>query len=245
MTRHEPSAMDQRRRPTRADSGSSGAWLITFADLAAIILAFFVLKFSMSEVEDEKWRTAATALGRQFNMPGQLNSPGQGDGLGLDSVTPKEALSLDYLAALLSTRIEAEPRLRGADMQRVADRLVISLPDRLLFDQWSASLRPGAEETLFVLAGALGVVPNRVDIVGHTDPTPPPEQSYPSNWELSLSRAATVAVAFRAAGYTRGIGVFGRASGQFQQLDPALPISQRQSIARRVDIIVREDGGLP
>ncbi len=199
----------------------------------------------MSEVEDEKWKTAALALGRQFNMPGHLESPGQDDGLGLPSIEVEPALSLDYLAALLATQLDAEPRLAAASMERLPDRLIISLPDRLLFDPWSADLQPVAEEPLFLLAGTLGAVRNSVDVIGHTDPTPPPSQAFPSNWELSLSRAATVATAFHRAGYSREIGIFGRGGSQFGELDPALPIAQRQSMAGRVDIIVREDGGLP
>jgi chemotaxis protein MotB len=158
-------------------------------------------------------------------MPAQVESPGLGDDLTIDAIDPPAALALDYLAAVLNAEIAGNAQLAGASVEPLPDRLVLSLPSALLFADGAAELHGGAESALFVLGGALAAVRNRVDVVGHTDPSP------------------AVAAALQAAGYTRPLGIYGRASGRFAELDPALPLAQRQHLAQRVDIVIREDGG--
>jgi chemotaxis protein MotB len=60
---------------------------------------------------------------------------------------------------------------------------------------------------------------------------------YPSNWELSLARAAAVGNALKRAGYRRDIIAYGLADSRYDQL-PKLEEVQRQTMARRVDIVV-------
>lgn len=220
----------------------AGPWLIIFTDLMAVILAFFILQFAMTEIEAEKWMAARTAFNHYFKEPAENVLPGLVAAPGAATLTPRPALDLDYLASVMAVQIEATPELAGATAEVRTDRLVIALPTRLLFDRDGADLRPGAEEALFVLGGALGGVPNRLDVVGHTDPALPVDGPFVSNWELSLMRAMAVAAALRRAGYTPALRAFGRASAEFARLNPALPLAQRRRLAQRVDIIVRADG---
>ena len=69
--------------------------------------------------------------------------------------------------------------------------VVTIVTDKVLFDPGQADLRPEGREVMDKIAGALGKLPNKISVEGHTDNTPISGR-YPSNWELSTARATTV-----------------------------------------------------
>jgi len=69
--------------------------------------------------------------------------------------------------------------------------VVTIVSDKVLFDPGEADLKPQGARVIDKLAAALGRLPNRLSIEGHTDNTPISGR-YPSNWELSTARATTV-----------------------------------------------------
>ncbi|HVW32272.1 MAG TPA: flagellar motor protein MotB [Acidimicrobiia bacterium] len=69
--------------------------------------------------------------------------------------------------------------------------VVTIVTDRVLFDPGQADLRPEGREVMDKIAAALGKLPNKLSVEGHTDNTPISGR-YPSNWELSTARATTV-----------------------------------------------------
>ena len=72
-------------------------------------------------------------------------------------------------------------------------RIVINLPNNVLFKSGSANLNPEGKEALTQIAEVLGQFSNRrFQIEGHTDNKPIKSSRFPSNWELSTSRALTV-----------------------------------------------------
>ncbi len=72
-------------------------------------------------------------------------------------------------------------------------RIVISLPNNVLFKSGSARLNPEGEEALTQIASVLSQFSDRrFQIEGHTDNKPIKSARFPSNWELSTSRALTV-----------------------------------------------------
>jgi chemotaxis protein MotB len=72
-------------------------------------------------------------------------------------------------------------------------RIVINLPNNVLFKSGSANLNPEGEEALTQIASVLSQFSDRrFQIEGHTDNNPIKSARFPSNWELSTSRALTV-----------------------------------------------------
>ncbi|MCH6565274.1 MAG: OmpA family protein [Proteobacteria bacterium] len=72
-------------------------------------------------------------------------------------------------------------------------RIVINLPNNVLYKSGSANLNPEGEETLTQIALVLSQFSDRrFQIEGHTDNKPIKSARFPSNWELSTSRALTV-----------------------------------------------------
>lgn len=69
--------------------------------------------------------------------------------------------------------------------------VVTIVSDKVLFEPGQADLRPEGREVVDNLAAAIGRLPNRLAVEGHTDNVPVSGR-YPSNWELSTARATTV-----------------------------------------------------
>lgn len=229
--------------PARATRPGGGIWLITFTDLAALLLALFVMLFSMSTMDEAKWRHVAAALspdGDRWSEDGTAPAASAARNIAAAETAPGR--DLDYLAALLARQMEAEPRLAEAILRRGGDRIVISLPEGLLFAPDSATPHARSAAPLFTLAGLLRNLPNRIEVEGHTDPDPPNAARYASNWDLSLQRALAVRSALERAGYSRPVVARGYGASRFEALSPRLDPRRRYALARRVDIVIHEAG---
>jgi chemotaxis protein MotB len=226
--------------PSRPAAGSAPRWFVTLVDLMSLLLAFFVLLFAMSAPKSEEWRALTDSLARRLNAGRTLPSgelpatPGRG------TVAPSLGLGLDYLHALLETKIAGDALLGAVRLERQADRLIIMLPADLAFAPGEAALTRAAMPAIGALADAVRFLGNDVEVQGHADPRPAPSAGYASNWELSLARAAAVADALAEAGAGRHPRAYGRGAGRFAE-DAArfrFASDDRMAFARRVDIIV-------
>ena len=230
------------RRPTSDEPVDANGWMITFADLLALLLALFVLLFSMSTVKREAWDALVVALKEQLNPILRWSEPSLQDQRQMPRTLTTAAVDLDYLAGLLREKFADRGALAQAVVQRLDDRVVISLPATLLFRPADAGLAREGREVATALAGALNRIANRIAIVGHTDPRPLHDSAaYPSNWELSLARATGLARAMHAAGYPYALQAFGAADGRYYDISRALSRSERHRLARRVDLVLHQD----
>lgn len=216
-------------------------WLIIFTDLISLLLAFFVLLYSMSQVEHDAWISLVSGLRDRLNPSNAAFRPVDQSRRDVSRAFVPAAVDLGYLNTLLQEKITGHPILGRAILQRVGDRLLVSLPGDILFPQGSAGLREDARLAAAILAEALNVVGNQVDVVGYSDPTPVRGGgTFSSNWDLSLSRSLAFAAAMRAGGYRHPFNVFGRGSGLYYDLSPRLAQETRLQLGRRVDLVIRE-----
>jgi len=85
----------------------------------------------------------------------------------------------------------ASGRLR---VRIVRGRMVVELPDNILFESGEAELKEAGEAALAEIVEVLKTIPGReFQVAGHTDNIPISSRRFPSNWELSTSRAVAVA----------------------------------------------------
>ena len=226
-----------RRRP-HEEHANHEAWAIPYADLMTLLLAFFVVMYAISSVNEGKYRVMADALTDAFGgaprtiNPVQVgNSQVQGGGWDSPSVirtgsrvgpsAPAPATDATLLPSMASqmrmpVSLRDHQRLRQAEQQleRIAERLTgalapliddgmisvrrtelwieVEINSDILYTTGSASLGLQARETLSRLADVLRDVPNSVRVEGHTDNIPIATAQFPSNWELSAARAASV-----------------------------------------------------
>ena len=223
------------------DTRPSLAWMVTFTDLVSLMLTFFVLQFAMSHVKVGEWQSMIDTLSQSLNPSREKAQALPTADYNISTTFRKRAVNLDYLSAVLEQTAKDDPTLQRARINRLDDRMVISLPGELLFAPSRADLSERASQALFSLGGVLRNVDNQIVIQGFSDPVPP-DAGYASNWELSLARAVAVANALRRWGYADDILAYGLADSRYRFL-PEMPEIERRAVARRVDIVILPTAG--
>ncbi|GIV20551.1 MAG: chemotaxis protein MotB [Armatimonadota bacterium] len=222
--------MTRARRSTRRHE-SIDRWLITYADMITLLVALFIMLYSMSAVNQEKFGALAQSMRREFqalpeHQGGKIIGTGQ-------IVDPLEQQASQLQQFLQQSGLQTQVRVRHEERG-----LVISLlSDGTLFDLGSADLKPSARQVLDRVAQVLRAVPNPVLIEGHTDNLPIRTAQYPSNWELSAARAARV---LRYLVQKGGIPAYRLIAVGYADTRPLVPNDSPANRAqnRRVDIAV-------
>ncbi|MGY9004100.1 MAG: OmpA/MotB family protein [Rhodospirillales bacterium] len=213
------------------------AWMVIFTDLIALMLTFFVLLFSMSNVTADKWKSITDALSQSLRPNSTQTEAKATAQFNITGIFRKQAIDLDYLTSILTEAASKDTFLAQAQFIRLEDRMMISIPGDLLFEGGLADLTEEAQRAISDLGGALRNIGNKVIVNGHSEPGKVAGGTYTSNWELSLARAVAVANTIRQSGYTEDLSAFGFADGRFKYL-PALPDQEKRALGRRVDIVV-------
>ncbi len=232
-------------RKNESDIQKVPLWLITFTDVMALMLTFFVLLYAMSVPEPEKWKAISVSLGSKFkNEAAKPYNMGTQDVISIDKISKSKALDLNYLKVLVTNLLKSK-NIENVAIFQNGNRLVISMPSGLLFKSGSADVNLQGKKMLFSLGGALSRVKNRIEIVGHTDPRAITDSrgAYKTNWELSLARSAAVASILTEVGYDRHITVKGASSARYDELPETMTEDKRYDLSRRVDIIIMNDSG--
>jgi chemotaxis protein MotB len=224
--------------PSEAAEAGDTRWLVTFADLVALVLAFFVMLYATQKVEQGEWQAMVRSLSQSLKVTPQSDATPNAR-RNARPVDPARASDLAYLETLIEGVRDRDPALSGIVIRNLDDRLVVALPGDLLFASGRTEPAPGAAGRIAALAQLLGNIANRVDLFGHTDPAPLSGRGFESNWELSLARAESVAAMMRAAGYGRPLGAFGLADTRYADLGGIASAARKQQLARRVDIVIR------
>ena len=136
-------------------------------------------------------------------------------------------------------------RLKNIVLIPQKDHLIASVPDELLFQSGQAEVSRQGKQVLFALGNALARIRNRIEVIGHADPTPvdSAQGRFASNWHLSLARAGSVASVLANAGYERPVVVRGLSSARYDDLPEDMDEDERLSLSRRVDVVIMQDDG--
>ncbi len=236
LTGSEAFAPASGRRPSRQ------AWMVSFTDLIALMLAFFVMLFAMSKVEQRKWQNLTDALSENLNAVREVPAALPTEQLGIDHVRQLAGTDLDYLAVLISQNMAADPLLGSGVLTHLGDRIVIALPGDLLFAPGSSKLAASGQDAMVALGGLLRHLDNRIEVTGYADPRKP-ASGFVSNWDLSLARALRVAALLERFGDRGEIVARGFGDARFGALSPRLEPARRLQLGRRVEVVVHVDGG--
>jgi chemotaxis protein MotB len=213
-----PSSRRRRQQQRRGDSGGHDAgserWLLTYADMITLLLALFVVLFSISAVNVSKFKTLKLSLEQAFS-PHVLSGSGSILPTGGSEATTHTANAA--IAALAASRagaavmraeedqfhhlkreLDAYAREHGfaESIETTIDTrgLVIRLlTDRVLFNSGSATLKPEATPLLTEISNLVNLDRSHpISVEGNTDDVPISTSVFPSNWELSVARATGV-----------------------------------------------------
>jgi len=221
-------------------TGKTPVWLVTFGDVVALLLTFFVMLFATTKIPSEKWESVAGTMSDslRFSQAGRTPNPQTDQSIAV--VTLEEALPIEYLTGILSEHLGQDEILNEAIVRQRNSRVVISLFGAALFESGGSTLNEAARGSIHRLGGVLANIGNQLEIYGHADPTLEEGADFESNWTLSLTRASAVAAALSAAGYERNIVVLGLGDSRYSHLNPTLSELRRGELARRVDIVIHE-----
>lgn len=228
------------RKKSDDEDAVSTLWLVTFTDVMALMLTFFVLLYSMAQPDIEKWSEMTAAINSNFSKryAAQFEA-GSVDAINIDRISRPNALDLRYLASIVQQALDRNENTEDILLIAQQDALVISMPNDLFFEAGRAEIGTEGQRALFEIGGALAKIRNAIEIVGHADPRPLSARSdYSSNWQLSLDRALSVAGVLENVGYNKPVTVRGMSSTRFMDLPEELPETERLDLSRRVDIVI-------
>ena len=177
------------------EGGGSPAWMTTFGDMMTLLLVFFVLLYSFSSMDVEKFKGFNSALQSQLGIleGGQTISENPNiyaGPLGQDYAQAPQ--NIREIMRELNNYIEDNNLSDRVDVENKRKGLVISLTGEILYQQGRADIRDQGREVLAMISDILRDVPNDIMIEGHTDDVPIRTDEFPSNWELSTARAVNV-----------------------------------------------------
>lgn len=181
------------------DGGGSLRWLLTYADMITLLMAFFIMMYSMSVINLSKFHNVAIAIRSGFGgvMPGQSRSILFSDGQVSFKPSPLKGDTTGVAWQIikpLQKYLDQTPEAKKT-VKVFMDRrgLVVSLPsDKVLFAPGRAEIKPEAYPVMTRIAGVIRSVANEVRVEGHTCNLPTKSSLFASNWELSTTRATNV-----------------------------------------------------
>lgn len=225
------------------DGGGALRWLLTYADMITLLMAFFIMLYSMSVMNMAKFRQLAISVRSGFG--------GDVEGKGLSIASPGSAISLNpgigpqvppkplqRVEEEVSKYITKKGLKNVVTVHQEPRGLVVSFrSDHLLFDRGSAELRPAAQEMLKQVMEKIRPLNYPVRVEGHTCSLPIHTAQFPSNWELSTARATNVVRYLIAEGSfsSRRLSAAG-----YADLHPVAPNATEEGRMRnrRVDIVI-------
>ncbi len=234
------------------NENGSGSWIVTYSDLITLMLTFFVLLYSISTVEINKFREILKAI--QIGFGKEVIFVEKEETFISDTNADKEIEKLDE--GIIDPAIVEENRKKQLLQEiqniihrhRLHDNVVVSLEnskvivrikDRLVFNSGSTEIHNSAYPILLEIADIFKSYPEyTIDIAGHSDNVPISTSVFPSNWELSSYRATTVLR------YFIGLDVdpFRMTATGYADLLPLAPnnTSDNRALNRRVEFILEK-----
>ena len=222
---------------------TSVGWILIFTDMVALLLSFFVMLFSMSAVPVNEWETTIDILEEALNLTTEEEKDPTED-YNISSVLLERArTNVNYLLPIIEPKIKQDEIIKDSPIILLDDRIVISLSGELLFASGKAELNEKARKALFNLGGVLRNIRNTIGVYGYSEDEKFDRDKYSSDWELSLARAVSVANELKRAGYMEEILSFGYGGVRSCRL-ANVSKDRRQSLSRRVDIVIMSIRGL-
>jgi chemotaxis protein MotB len=256
-----------RRRKRRPGHSNHERWLVSYADFITLLFAFFVVLYASSQVDKKKVGKLAFAIQAAFQemgvfqgstvaMPVDVANPmtfntspaientERTASLGWIASRPDASLDpgvevgdLAELQTELETVLASEIKRKEIAMHREPDGLVISLREAGFFESGSAQMKSASQAAFDRIASMLRERDYRLRIEGHTDNAPIHNSQFPSNWELSTSRATEIV---RLLIVREGFGPARLSAAGYAEYYPVATnlTTEGRAMNRRVDIVI-------
>jgi len=221
-----------RRRKRQEEHENHERWLVSYADFITLLFAFFVVMYSVSSVNEGKYRVLSSTLDGAFKGDSRSMKPIEiGDIIqnkalierlmqldaGGDKVIPDlyNGSSAKQAVEILDSTVDGAQKMNEAKvLEQLGDELQdalssqidrdlvsvekndlwveVEMNSNMLFGSGNATLSDEALRVLWKVAKPIRKLNNSVQVEGFTDNVPINTFEYPSNWELSAARSASV-----------------------------------------------------
>jgi len=285
------------RRRRHEEHENHEAWAIPYGDLVTLLLAFFVVMYSMSSVNDGKYRVlsdslteafhgtprapqpinigatpmqpieallpgtqvdrmisaalpapglrvmgrpgpapAAARASQAYGIAGAQAAPSRGEEPAATAISAASRRQLNRVAEDITGAMRALIASGQVHVRRYGSWVAVDISTDILFGSGRARLSRPAIGALARLAAVLKPWPNAVRVEGHTDDRPIDTTAFPSNWELSAARAASVVQLFMDRGIAPArLAVLG--FGQYRPVASNTTAAGRNA-NRRVEVVI-------
>lgn len=226
--------MIKRPLTRRTSEPEDEGWLITFADMAVLLMSFFILMFALSAPESQKIMNNVTASLRERGFYSNT----------IPSLDPTDEIKDQLVLALVEKGydryVAASVNEHGVDVE---------LASSAFFEPGAARFSEAALPMLQTIVQQITPIAREdvsIEVVGHTDDTPIATAQFPSNWELSTARASNVVrylIAQRLpAQKLRAVGLADTQPKAANRDEQGNPLPANQNLNRRIVIkIIRGD----
>ncbi len=198
--------VSKRRKKEQHEEHIDESWLIPYADILTLLLALFIVLFSMSTIDAQKLEKMSQAFNQALSGgTGILDYPspmpedeaqaiddieGQEDSEDKEKAERIEKLELENIQKKVNAYIAENKLTDKLDTSLTDEGLLLTIRDNVLFASGSADVRPEDVHTADEISELLVMSPPRnIIISGHTDNVPISNPRFESNWELSVMRA--------------------------------------------------------
>jgi chemotaxis protein MotB len=206
-----------RRRVDTEISLNHERWLVSYADFVTLLFALFVVLYSISQVNESKYKDLSEAMNKVFNESSLSIKPIQVGEVARainDDTTAVTELSNSTIETYPLNTHDPSTLAAAAELPQLADQfsdafsslideeiiqinnnefwLEVSLSNSILFTLGSVNVNESAQKYLSEIADILRPFNNPVQVEGYTDNLTVNSTQFPSNWELSSARAAAI-----------------------------------------------------
>lgn len=185
------------KRKSKEESEDTMKWMVTFSDLITLLLTFFVLLLTMCSLEAgkvEQFQAACTeAMG--ILLEGKYSEVQQRIITSSKRRIDEQALKMENILKQFSgikTMLVSDDKRGRLEFKELERGLSIVMKDDLLFDSGKSEINPEGISVLRDMGHKLEQFDGKVIVEGHTDNVSIRTEKFPSNWELSISRAVNI-----------------------------------------------------
>ncbi|TAN58471.1 MAG: hypothetical protein EPN20_16340 [Magnetospirillum sp.] len=199
-------------------------WLLSYADMITLLMAFFIVLVSMSKIDAGKYEEVQAGMAKD---------------VGNREVTkPLQDLKSELLGEVAGAGVED-----SVDVGKDDKGIVLNLASGAMFKPGSADIRPEILPLIKEITGTLSqkrFENYQIEIQGHTDDTPVRTQQFPTNWHLSAARALSTLNLLAELGIIQSrmkiAALADTAPRVPNHSDSGKPYPENQAINRRIEI---------
>ncbi|MBF0447991.1 MAG: flagellar motor protein MotB [Magnetococcales bacterium] len=215
-------------------------WMVTFGDMMALLLTFFVLLLSFAQLDIVKFEEASGSLKDAFGTQRIENIQPTPTGETVVDTSFQQQVVLVKLQEQLDFVLVNETDNGEAEVLELENGFMVRLSRDLLFDE-SLAVKETIKPKLQQIATLLAEVPNMIFISGHTDNHPSdPNSIYPNNWSLSSAMASSMVSFFSTEGGVDPSRFQARGMAEYSPLNTD-DSEEARAKNRRIEILISRE----